>query len=370
MDQDAPSQTSATVIEPSLASAAPPIEHEEDYGATSKVKRRALGRGLGALLTSTSSLTKVKVPEPHDFSAPGTGIEPQVQPKQNREQAIGEKSSMVSASYRPGFYYLPLDHIQPNPNQPRKTFSESELNELTSSIKTTGLIQPIVVRPAAFSNSGQQHFEIVAGERRYRAAKLSGLNTIPAIVRALSDRECLELSIVENVQRADLNPMEEAYAYHKLATDFGESHGDIAKSLGKDRASIANSIRLIRLPEHVQNMIRAGQITAGHGRALLMLEDKDSQVELAKRVVEEHLSVRFVESLAKKLQNTSPTEKSSSGDSEKTRTSPTVAELEERLRRALGTKIRLSVSPKGRGELRISFFSQDELESLIEKIGA
>lgn len=270
-----------------------------------------------------------------------------------------------------GLRYLSPDVIIPNPKQPRQYFAESDIQSLAKSIKDSGLLQPILVRSSGTDEDGIKHFEIVAGERRFRAAKLAGLSVIPAIVRELNDLETLELSIVENVQRSDLNPIEEAMAFQRLITEFGQTQQEIAEVLGKDRVAIANSLRLLKLCDAAQNLLIEKQITAGHGKALLMLEDKDRQRTLAERIVPEGLSVRQVEQIAGGKE---PAERKVRGKKTGGMVTAVPAksfaaiELEDRLRRRLGTKVSLQVFAGGEGEIKISFFSKEELLRILEII--
>ncbi|HMO19266.1 MAG TPA: ParB/RepB/Spo0J family partition protein [Oligoflexia bacterium] len=268
-----------------------------------------------------------------------------------------------------GLKMIPIDRLTPNPKQPRKEFSSKEIRELATSIRKSGLIQPILVRKSDIVPISQslQEYEIVAGERRWRAAKEAGLIEIPAIIRALSDRETLELGIVENIQRQDLNPIEEANAYKSLIDNFGASQEDIASVVGKDRSSIANSIRLLNLPASVREMLSTRKLSPGHARAILSLEDPLAQEALAKELLENKLSVREAEKRASEKKKKRNPEGSKNQDTD----SPSMnMNLEERLRRALGTKVKVSMSASGKGEVRISFFSRPEFEAFLEKLDA
>ncbi|MBL7663129.1 ParB/RepB/Spo0J family partition protein [bacterium] len=262
-------------------------------------------------------------------------------------------------------FVVDINLIAANPNQPRKIFSEAELESLTNSIRETGLLQPIVVR-RKHSQDNSEHFEIVAGERRYRAALRAKLQEIPVILKQLSDKEALEIGIIENIQRADLNPIEEAQAYARLQDEFGSSHVEIAKTVGKDRTSVVNALRLLKLPAQVLHYLETGKLTAGHGRALLMLEDGVEQIRLAEQIVQENISVRSLERLA---QEKSPKKRSKAEATSNNKT-PQIAELENRLRRALGTKVSLNMNVTGAGEMRVSFFSHEEFERILERINA
>lgn len=325
--------------------------------APEKGKRNALGRGLSALMSPTVvSVEKRPASKPSPQPAA-------VLPLNSGNLAVAPQNETAFASVEEGLIFLPLDEIAVNSNQPRQFFDQTDLEALAKSIKETGLLQPIVVRPAA---RGEKRYQIVAGERRYRASLLCGLTAVPAIIREVNDHEALALAIVENVQRTDLNPIEEAAAFRRLIDEFGETQETVAFSVGKDRVSVANALRLLKLAPSVQELIIAGKISAGHGRALLMFEAV-KQPEIAKKIIADGLSVRAVEQLGAAHLNDGPRLV------KKTREhppSPATQELEDRFRRALGTKVSLSVSEKGAGELRIAFYSQAELENLIERLGA
>lgn len=268
--------------------------------------KRALGRGLGALL-----------PPPADGEA---GI--------LRE--------------------LPVEGLLPNPNQPRKVLTEEALEELATSIRTSGVLQPIVVRP----RGGQ--YEILIGERRWRAAQRAGLTRIPALVREATDGEALELALVENLLREDLNPLEEAHAYQRLLSEFGWTQEDLAGRIGKDRSSIANALRLLRLPALVQEDLRAGRLTMGHARALLGLGTPGAQLRLRKQILAQDWSVRATEVGVRKRRPTRP----GSG-----RRRPDMDALEEELRLALGTRVRV-VGTLIRGRVELPYTSAEELERI------
>lgn len=321
-------------------------------------KRRALGRGLSALMESTTMAVEVgeqagKTPRNQQ---PGRAYP---SPVEDREEATQEGQLL----------YLSIDRVVPNKEQPRQRFAASEIDSLASSIKQSGVLQPIIVRRNKALPAGT--FEIVAGERRFRAAKQAGLMKVPALLRQLSDREALELGIIENVQRSDLNPIETAQAYQRLISDFGATQDEVAKTLGRDRTSVANALRLLKLPPEVQQLMIKGELSAGHGRALLMLSSADEQVALARRIIGEQLSVRTSEGVAS---GKGAPENNTPRTAQKGRASrsknPRVLELEARFRSVLGTKVSLELNQEGSGELRISFFSPAELESLLERLGA
>lgn len=269
--------------------------------------------------------------------------------------------------------FIPLSALTPNSAQPRQHFSEAELDALAASIRESGVLQPLVVRPLG----ERGRYEIVAGERRFRAASRAGLSTVPAVVRELNDRETLEIGIIENVQRADLNPIEEAYAYQRLVTEFGATQSEIAETVGKDRTSVANSLRLLKLSPEVQQLVVSGALSAGHGRALLGIDRAEDQRCLAERICRDALSVRATEDLvneyARELAGLPDEARAvierSGAPLETPSRPPAVAALEDRLRQAFGTKVSLNLKRSGKGEVRISFFSEAELERIIERLG-
>lgn len=253
---------------------------------------------------------------------------------------------------------VPLGLIRPNPYQPRKEFRAGELAELQASLEANGLLQPIVVRPA-----GQNSYELIAGERRLRAATQLGWADIPVVVRDIDDRTLLTLALVENLQRADLNAVEEAEGYQRLIDDFGLTQQRVAELVGKDRSTVANTLRVLQLPESVQRMVRDGELTLGHARALLTLEDERAITAAAREVVSKGLSVRDIEAQAREARpdKRRPVVKVPGQDSE-------VRRVEEQLRRLLQTDITVTVSRDYRGTIAISFYSADDLGRLLDVI--
>jgi ParB family chromosome partitioning protein len=244
-----------------------------------------------------------------------------------------------------------IEEVQPNPFQPRKTFSDEQLQELVDSIREKGILQPLLVRRKS------DGYELIAGERRWRAAQRAGLREIPILVRDVSDSEMLELSLIENIQRENLNPIEEAEAYKRLVEQFHFTQEEISKKVGKDRTTIANTVRLLRLPPEIKLSLAEGKITMGHARAFLSLDGVDKQKLLWKKLLAGGLSVRQTESLVKRLRTrSSPTPR---------RSNPEWSALVEELQRALGTKVRI-VGKRKRGKIEIDFFSPDELDRIIE----
>jgi len=267
------------------------------------------------------------------------------------EAAIGIREKDGKGS---GIEYIDINNIKPNRNQPRKVFSEEKIIELADSIKEHGVIQPLIVRAA---DSG---YELVAGERRWRAARTAGLKEVPCILRELTEEENMLLAVVENMQREDLNPIEEAEGLGNMIEAFGLTQEQISKSVGKSRPYITNALRLLKLPDEIKEKISSGKISQGHGRVLLTVSDRKKQVDLADRIVKEELSVRVTEALAegKKEQYKKP----------KTRRmtkNPDVLQIERELKDALGTKVSINMTGK-KGRIEIEYYSKEELERLID----
>ncbi len=278
------------------------------------MKRKALGKGLSALLPD---------PEP---SADGGGLDAATE--------------------------APIDSLEPNPFQPRSTMEPTRLQELANSIRESGIVQPILVRRRG------DRYQIIAGERRWRAAQQLGLARVPVTVRDVPDDRLLELALIENIQRAELSPLEEAHAYHRLHTELGLTQEEVGRRVGKDRATVANMLRLLRVPPPIRDLLAAGRLDAGHARALLALERADDQIALGQEAARKGLSVREVENRV--AQARAPRENSSGP-----RTDANTRAAEERLRAALGTKVQIGRAGKG-GVIRIAFTSESELNRLFE----
>lgn len=294
-------------------------------------KARGLGKGLDAL-----------------FGDMEVSVEPS-----SKEEESSAVHDIEAAETHEGIKYIDINNIKPNANQPRKTFDEGKLEELADSIREHGLIQPLVVRK---STNG---YEIVAGERRWRAARKIGIKEIPAVVRELSDEENMLLAIIENMQREDLDPIEEAEGISQMIETYGLSQEQVSKSLGKSRPYITNQLRLLKLPEEIRKMVSDGRLSSGHVRALITIDDEEKQIKLAVQAVEQGLSVRQVEALAKANKDV---KKSKAAKKKK---SADVKRVEEDLKVALGTKVNLNQNGK-KGKIEIEFYSKDELERLIE----
>ena len=255
---------------------------------------------------------------------------------------------------------IPLRDIKPNPLQPRSTFDAGDLAELESSLRTHGLLQPVVVRVAPSGNG----FELIAGERRFRAATRLGWTDIPAIIRQVDDSALLTLALIENLQRSDLNPVEEAEGYRKLIDDFGLTQAEVADAIGKERSTIANILRLLHLPSSVRKLLQEGALTVGHARALLGFTDQRQMAELAREIVANGLTVREVEKRVRSAGETRPRKEASVTRSRP----PAAAAIEEDLRRFLQTDVALSVAKDGSGNVQLSFYSADDLERILDLI--
>ena len=249
--------------------------------------------------------------------------------------------------------------VEPNRKQPRKTFDEDALQELSDSIKQVGLIQPILVQDR------KDHYEIIAGERRWRAAKLAGLKEVPVIIRDYSEQEIMEISLIENIQREDLNPIEEAQAYKRLLTEFNLKQDEVAERVSKSRAAVTNSIRLMKLGEKVQQMVIDDMISTGHARALIAVEDPEEQYEIAQRIFDEKLSVREVEKLMKNLHKPEKAKKKPDNQTLQV----IYQDIEDRLKQKLSTKVTITSKGEGSGKIEIEFYNHEDLDRLLEMIG-
>jgi len=260
-------------------------------------------------------------------------------------------------------FEIDLDRLTPNPQQPRSVFDEASLEELAQSIRRNGVIQPILARRAATPSSapGEVRFEIIAGERRWRAAQRAGLLKAPVIIRDVPDDRLLEVALVENIQRDDLNPIEEAHAYRRLADDLKLTQDAIAAAVGKDRSSVANTLRLLRLPDEVRHLVSDGSLSMGHARALLALESQAIQRQLAREIVAKGLSVRETEALVRRQSEPAPAGKPAK------KKDPNTRAAEEQLRIALGTAVEIVRRGKG-GRIQIEFTSEDELNRLFDTL--
>ncbi len=254
-----------------------------------------------------------------------------------------------------------ITKVEPNREQPRKTFDEDTLQELADSIKQFGLLQPILVQDR------KDYFEIIAGERRWRAAKLAGLKEVPVIVKNYTEQEIMEISLIENIQREDLNPIEEALAYKRLLEEFHLKQDELAERVSKSRTTITNSMRLLRLCEYVQQMVIDGKLTTGHARALISIEDEEQQKQLAERIFDEKLSVREVEKIVKGILN--PVEKKPQEEVIPQSIQYIYEDIEKKLEEKLSRKVEINAKGKGgSGRIEIEFYSNDDLDRLIDAL--
>jgi ParB family transcriptional regulator, chromosome partitioning protein len=293
-------------------------------------QRKVLGRGLSALLPQ----------RPTQASAPsGAATSPAL--------AAETKAS------------LPIDSIRPNPLQPRTNFQADRLEELAASIRANGIIQPLIVRKS------DEGYQIVAGERRWRAAKLASIAEVPVVVADVADSQMLELALIENIQREDLNPIETAHAYDRLNHELGLSHEEIGRRTGKDRSTIANTVRLLKLPKEVQALVAGQRLSMGHARAVLGLSSPELQIQVAEKAAAQGLSVRQVETLVQEL--SSDREKPATSTREH-KSDPNVKAAVEDLERVLGTRVRIIELSQQRGRIEIEYYSQAELDRLFQQI--
>ncbi len=299
-------------------------------------KKKGLGRGIDSLIP------------PAKQEQSGSRQKKEVKEVEVIKEVIKEVSV-------PAETVLKLSDIEPNRKQPRKHFDKEALEELADSIKNYGMIQPIVVRKK------DDYYEIIAGERRWRAAKLANLKEVPVIIKEYSNQEVMEIALIENIQRKDLNPIEEAQAYKSLISEYHMKQDELAERLSKSRAAIANSMRLLKLPREVQDYLIEGRLSMGHARALLSLEHEELQIDAAKQIAEKDLSVRETEKLVKNILNPKQSKLPIP-----TGQDIVYGKIEERLKDQLGTKVSLSHKKDGRGKIEIEYFSDKELERLLE----
>ena len=253
--------------------------------------------------------------------------------------------------------FVKITKVEPNREQPRKNFDEDSLLELSESIKQHGILQPLLVQDK------KDYFEIIAGERRWRAAKMAGMKEIPVIIKKLSDREAVEISLIENIQREDLNPIEEALAFKRLLTEFHLKQDEVAERVSKSRTSVTNSIRLLKLDERVQQMVVDDMISTGHARALLYIEEHEKQYSLAQQIFDAKLSVRETEKLVKKIQNQKQEQPK---QQEENNMSLFYEDMEQKLKSIIGTKVAIHYKGKDKGKIEIEYYSNDELERIMD----
>lgn len=293
------------------------------------IKKKGLGKGLDSLIPDNKSMKSV-----------------------TSEKTVESKEDAAAKS---GVRVMKINEVEPNRDQPRKNFDEDALLELSDSIKQFGVLQPLLVRKR------KDYYEIIAGERRWRAAKLAGVKEVPVIEKEYTDQEILEIGLIENIQRENLNPIEEAIAYKRLLEEFNLKQDEVAERVSKSRTAVTNSMRLLKLSDKVQQMIIDDMISTGHARALLAIDDPELQYTLANKIFDEKLSVRETEKLVKEIKNPKkPKEKKPVANSF------IYQDLEEKMKSVFGTKVSIASKGKGKGKIEIEYYSDDELEHLFD----
>lgn len=303
-------------------------------------KRTGLGKGLGAIFGED-------VVETSDIENRNVSRETSL------EYSVEEKKEELGKEYM-----MKLSIIEPNQGQPRKDFNEESIAELADSIKKYGVLQPLLVKKQG------EHYEIVAGERRWRAAKEAGLKEIPVVIKEYTRQQAMEIALIENVQREDLNPIEEAQAYQQLMQEFELTQEEIAERVSRSRTAITNCMRLLKLDQRVQELLIQGQLSSGHARALLALENQEAQYQIGLKIAEQKLSVREVEKLVKVF----GTPKKQGKAKEEKDLSFIFKDLEERMKQVMGTKVTINKKDKNKGRVEIEYYSEEELERIVELI--
>lgn len=304
-------------------------------------KRTGLGRGLGAIFGE-------------DVVENSEGENRNVSRETSPGYTVEEKKEEPGKEYM-----MRLSIIEPNQGQPRKDFNEESIGELADSIKKYGVLQPLLVQKSG------DHYEIVAGERRWRAAKEAGLKEVPVVIKEYTKQQAMEIALIENVQREDLNPIEEAQAYQQLLQEFDLTQEEIAERVSRSRTAITNCMRLLKLDRRVQEMLIQGQISSGHARALLALENMDAQYQIGLKIIDQKLSVREVEKLVKLLSKPKKPEKPKEEEKD---LSFIFKDLEERMKQAMGTKVIINKKDRNKGRIEIEYYSEAELERIVELI--
>lgn len=298
-------------------------------------KKTGLGKGLDSLIPTHSSSPKTTVKE------------------------VKEEKQQVKTVVKQEEIKIKITEIEPNREQPRKKFDEDALLELAESIKQFGVIQPLIVQKRG------DYYEIIAGERRWRAAKMAGLKEIPVIIKDYTNQERVEISLIENIQREDLNPIEEAHAYKRLLNEFSLKQDEVAERVSKSRTAVTNSMRLLKLDDRVQQMVIDDMISTGHARALLSIEDKELQYTVANRIFDEKLSVRETEKLMKSIQLEKTDKKK---EDKNTVNSLIYKDIEEKIKAILGTKVIVDHKANNKGKIQIEYYSNEELERIVEML--
>ena len=312
-------------------------------------RKNGLGRGLDALFSEKKSAVKEPVKK--------TTANTENKTVATEKETTGTKEKSNTAEHKKTAMIVKISSVEPNVNQPRKQFDEDALLELSESIKQYGVLQPLLV------SDKKDYYEIIAGERRWRAAKLAGLKEVPVIVKDFSEQELVEISLIENIQREDLNPVEEAMAYKRLIDEFHLKQDEIAERVGKSRTAVTNAMRLLKLSEKVQQMLIDEMITAGHARAILAISDKEKQESVAMKVFDEKLSVRETEALVKRMLEPPKTEKKSKFSSAE---DAIYESLEEKMKSIMGTRVQIHRKKNDKGKIEIEYYSKDELERIID----
>ena len=295
------------------------------------VKKKGLGKGLDSLIPDNRSSKASEKPEKKE-------------PSHVEEMKTGEQM-------------MKINMVEPNREQPRRNFEEDALLELADSIKQFGVLQPLIVRKR------NDYYEIIAGERRWRAAKIAGIKEVPVIIKDYNEQEVVEIALIENIQRENLNPIEEAMAFKKLLEEYHLKQDEVAERVSKSRTAVTNSMRLLKLNEKVQQMIIDDMISTGHARALLAIDDLEQQYILANKIFDEKLSVRETEKLIKELKNTKKAK-----DKKKVENYFIYTDLEDKMKEVFGTKVHVAVKGKGKGKIEIEYYSDDELERMFDMI--
>lgn len=279
----------------------------------------------------------------------GKGLDSMIPPK-----STGKKTVQNGKTSKTGETILKINEVEPNKNQPRKNFNEDSLLELSESIKLHGIVQPLVVAKQ------KGYYEIIAGERRWRAAKMAGLKEVPVVIKDYSPQEIMEVALIENIQREDLNPVEEAKAYQGLIQEYNLKQDEVAEKVSKSRTAVTNALRLLKLDDRVLNMLVDENISSGHARALLALSDKEEQYTIANKIFDEKLSVRETEKLVKNINN--PVKKS---PKKELKNDFVYRDLEEKLKEKIGTKVRINRKTEQKGKIEIEYYSPEELEKIL-----
>lgn len=308
--------------------------------------KKGLGRGLDMLIPSDGG---IKTDNKDKVSSKT--------PKEKKEEKNVKKDSKIE-----DIIEVDINEIEPNRKQPRTLFDEDAIDELAESIKQYGVLQPLLVQKK------DNFYEIIAGERRWRASKKAGIKKLPVIVRNYTDKETLKISLIENIQREDLNAIEEAKAYEQLKTEYGLKQDEIATSVSKSRTAITNTMRLLKLDERVQKMIMENLISSGHGRTLLAVENKEKQYELALKILDDNISVRETEKLVKKMLDKDENKEEDPEKNTKKTKNEMVVFFENKMKEILGSKVTINEKKNNKGKIEIEYYSKDELERIIDMI--